>query len=295
MPLRLRLQRLLGRQHWIRRGRDRLLRRLCNPDAAPPIDFTVPFFGGVYPGRLDNFVDWSVFHYDGYARHELLLLRDIVRALARPGVPLPTFFDVGANIGNHALFMALHGCSVHAFEPFAPVRAALLVKIAANPGLDIRVHDFALGEEDATLAFAPPSGANPGTGSFAPDETRVGTLELPVRQGDAAFAELALPPIGILKIDVEGFEAQVLAGLSARLTCDRPVILFELSERTRERVGAPSNLDALLYPRHRLFSVETRSVSGPYRLRPFDYATASEALAVPGELEPRLVRALKGL
>lgn len=80
-PLRYRLLRLLGHQHWIVRGRDRLLRWLSNPDEAPAIEFAVPFFGQIYPGRLDNFVDWSVFYYGGYARHELLLLATIASAL----------------------------------------------------------------------------------------------------------------------------------------------------------------------------------------------------------------------
>ena len=82
-------------------------------------------------------------------------------------------------------------------------------------------------------------------------------------RGDAAVAELELPPAGILKIDVEGFEAEVLAGLRATLERDRPVILFELSDRTRGAFKHEEGLRASLYADHRLYEVGTRSVR-PY-------------------------------
>jgi FkbM family methyltransferase len=285
VPLRFRLLRWLGHQHWIPRGRDRVLRRLCPPEEAPPLSFTVPFLGALYPGRLDNFIDWSVFHYGGYARHELLLLSDIARALRRLRGQAPAFFDVGANVGNHSLCLAAQGSPVFAFEPYAPVRAQLLRKFQVNPGLAARLFDFGLADRDALLSFRAPAGTNIGTGSFeeaGPEQD--GEPRLPVRRGDEALAQLALPPIEILKIDVEGFEPRVFTGLRKRIRSDRPVILFELSERSKAGFADLRGLQAALYEDHRLFGVGTRSVSGPYRLHPFQFAGATEALAVPAEL-----------
>ena len=284
LPLLLRLLRVLGHQHWLRRGRDRLLRRICNPDRAPALEFVVPFFGKIYPGRLDNFIDWSVFHYGAYARHELLLLADLATALRPLKNGRLAFFDVGANVGNHSLFMAAQGLKVFAFEPFPPVRAELRRKFEANPGLPVCVFEFGMGDSDARLRFRPPSGANMGTGSFIDGTSDEGEqIELQVRLGDAVFGELGLPAIDILKIDVEGFECQVLAGLAGRLRSDRPVILFELSEKTRSRFQSSTGLKAALYPDHELFEVGTYSISGPYRLRPFAFATTTEVLVIPAE------------
>ncbi|MDF2765092.1 MAG: hypothetical protein K0S81_2086, partial [Rhodospirillales bacterium] len=285
LPLRHRLLRWLGHQHWIPRGRDRVLRRLCRPEEAPPLSFTVPFFGAVYSGRLDNFIDWSVFHYGGYARHELLLLSDIARALRRLRGQAPAFFDVGANVGNHSLCLAAQGSPVFAFEPFAPVRAQLQRKLQVNPGLTLRVFEFGLADRDALLSFRAPAGTNVGTGSFeeaGPEQD--GEPRLPVRRGDEALAQLDLPPIEILKIDVEGFGPQVLNGLRERIRSDRPVILFELSNRSKVGFADLGGLQSALYEDHRLFGVGTRSVSGPYRLDPFHFAHTTEALAVPAEL-----------
>jgi FkbM family methyltransferase len=279
-----RLLRVLGHQHWLRRGRDRFLRWVCNPDKAPAIEFAVPFFGKVYPGRLDNFIDWSVFHYGGYARHELLLLAAIAGALRSPEHGQMAFFDVGANVGNHSLFMAAQGARVFAFEPFPPVRAELKRKLEANPGLPVEIFEFGLGDCDGLLQFQPPSGANMGTGSFTHSGREESEqLQLQVRVGDTAFQELGLPAIDILKIDVEGFERQVLAGLAGRLHSDRPVLLFELSHRTRSGFGSLSGLKAALYSDHELFDVGTYSVSGPYRLRAFQFTTSTEVLVIPKE------------
>ena len=277
----LRLLRLIGHQHWIRRGRDRLLRSFCDPDHAPPLAFTVPFSGLAYPGRLDNFIDWSVYFLGGYARHELLLLRDLARAL-QPGLPRKlTFVDVGANIGNHSLFMAAQGARVLAFEPYGPAAAKLLEKVRANPGFDISVFEFGLGDRDGELQFRPPVGANIGTGSFASREGH--SLTLSVQRGDEVFERLQLPPIDLLKIDVEGFEPNVLQGLHRRLRADRPLMLFELSEAARERFGSRQNMEDALYPDHLILEVATRSLSGPYRLLPFDFARSSEALVLAAE------------
>ena len=82
---------------------------------------------------------------------------------------------------------------------------------------------------------------------------------------------------------LKGFERQVLAGLAERMHSDRPVLLFELSEATRSGFGSLSGLKSALYSDHELFEVGTYSVSGPYRLRPFQFATSTEVLVIPAE------------
>ena len=55
--------RFLGHQHWIARGRNRVVRWLCDPETVEPVGFEVDFFGHRYPGSLDHFIDWNVFFY----------------------------------------------------------------------------------------------------------------------------------------------------------------------------------------------------------------------------------------
>jgi hypothetical protein len=95
IPLNYSLARFLGHQHYIRRGRDRLIRRFAQP-SANAIPFAVDFFGLVYRGDLSNFIDWSVYIYGAYSRNELLLLRDIA-AVLRSAQPNVNFYDIGAS------------------------------------------------------------------------------------------------------------------------------------------------------------------------------------------------------
>lgn len=49
-----------------------------------------------------------------------------------------------------------------------------------------------------------------------------------IRQADRAIAELGVKRVDLLKIDVEGYEKEVLAGLAGTLRRDRPIFLIEL-------------------------------------------------------------------
>jgi hypothetical protein len=99
------LQRI-GRMHWLR-GRDRILRAFSNPDRQQPVLF-----------------DWTVFYYGAFSVNELQLLAALAAGLRARGKPV-NFYDVGANVGHHSLFMSRHAEHIFAFEPFAKVRSEM--------------------------------------------------------------------------------------------------------------------------------------------------------------------------
>src|SRR5688572_8430491 len=101
MPLRYRIARWIGHQHYVPRGRDRIIRLFAKPGV--PVPFSADFFGMTYKGSLDDYIDWSVYVYGAYSRNELDLLARLAGEL-RGDRPL-TFYDVGANVGQHTLFM----------------------------------------------------------------------------------------------------------------------------------------------------------------------------------------------
>lgn len=150
-----------------------------------------------------------------------------LRRLYRPFVsPGDVVFDVGAHLGDRSSAFAALGARVVALEP-EPVVARWLRRFVGNdPRITIRTE--ALGPSPGTARLARSrnhptlstlahgwrdriTAANPGFQGVRWEES----VEVPVTTLDALVAEHGEP--SFCKIDVEGFEAEVLAGLSRPL------------------------------------------------------------------------------
>jgi len=218
--------------------RDRVIRRFANPDHMPSTPFECAFFGMRYAGDLARFLDWTVYFYGAYEPSLLQFLRDTTGRLKDP-----VFVDVGANVGQHTLFMARLARRVHAFEPWGPAAEILEARVRAN-GLDnVTLHRVALSDTTQELTYYAPVGANTGTGSFLPyySSNNRPSNSLPAVAGDEYFAE-AIPRVDLIKIDVEGYETRVLSGLRGTIARDRPIIVLELSRPTLEQLSSPDSL-----------------------------------------------------
>jgi FkbM family methyltransferase len=283
-PWRIRLLRRLGRLVWLPRGQDALLRAVYDPDAGMPFAFEIDFFGLRYRGDLGEYLDWQVFCYGGAPLCELHLLRDLVAQL-RAGSPRRiSFYDIGANIGHHSLFMSPLVDDVYAFEPLRDLTHQIAQKITLNGLTNVHIVPFALGEDDTSLAYYPGAGSNSGVGSLIAGFPGVcsDSVTVEVRNGGRLLAAEGLPKIDIMKLDVQGFEANVLKGLGARLRSDRPIVLAELSDHSRSGFGSAAEFRALFCEGTTFAEVIGRN-GRTYALKPFNYETAEEVLVLPPE------------
>ena len=221
------LAQALGHQRWIHYGiRFRLARLLLASDIRTRREFEVAFFGLRYRGNIASFIDWSVFVFGAYERGLLQFLADAAHALAGDDA---VYVDIGANVGQHALYMSHHTTTVHAFEPYEPVRRRIEEKIADNRLGNILVHPVGLGAADAGLPFYAPVSFNQGQGTFLPGIVGTGGApvgELQVARADAWFPAHGIDRVDLIKIDVEGFEPNVLRGMRAVIERHRPVIVM---------------------------------------------------------------------
>ena len=283
--LKLRLLRAFGRCEWIRFGvRYAIISRFWDPLTPRPLTFEVDYFGLRYRGDFEGYLDWYVYFFGTHEMEELYLLRDLVA-----GRPNAVFVDIGANTGNHALYMAQHCDQVHAFEPYAPVRERLIEGVERN-GLDnISVHDVGLGARDEELDFYAPTGINNSTGSFlSTHEVENNELagKLQVVAGDACLANLGLDQIDVIKIDVEGFEKDVLLGLRKTLAKLRPAVMMEFSTSTQSTFSDAEELLSFLPDDYRVDTVNRHNkllgVFGrpSYRLIDFDFERPGSGLNI---------------
>lgn len=197
-----------------------------------------------------EYIDGEIFVEGIY---ELYHLRWIERNLAGG-----TFVDVGANIGNHALYLAGAFDEVHCFEPNPPIADRLAHNAALN-GIDLAIHRVGLGAEDGELPFHSDLAGNAGGSRFVSDPSAA-TNVLPIRNGDRWFRENGIARADLIKIDVEGFELEVLKGLRETIGSQRPKLVLEFDGTC----NAPEELIALL-PGYRLDELTGTGTPMPFR------------------------------
>ena len=160
----------------------------------------------------------------------------------KPGM---VFVDVGANDGYYTLFAAQRvGPSgrVVAVEPSTRERMNLRRNIARNRLDHVTVVPVALGAASGTADLRLAQGVHSGhntLGHFANDGVQAEWVEqVDMRTVDEMAAELGLTHIDIMKIDVEGAEASVIAGARNVLTAARPLIMLEISDKALRGQGS---------------------------------------------------------
>jgi len=280
-------------------------KRLAKHGVPPDHPFTRDFFGIRYQGNLNNNIDFNIYFYGAFEKPLLFFLRDALAAMQQSD---SVFVDIGANIGQHSLFMSKLATYVHAFEPFAKVRDRLLNQINANQLSNITVHPLGLSNENARLPFFAPTGSNEGIGSFDASSTSKGNVsigELELVRGDDYFSKSGIARIDILKMDVEGFEKLALEGLRETLSRTRPLLVCEITYGKELSFTSIQELASHLPADYQLFTFDKRKQdgskarrrdarsrhSGEYRIIPFTSLLPSgqdDVIACPAELVHKL-------
>lgn len=271
----------------------------------PDDTFTQLFYGLQYEGRLNNNVDAAIYFLGAFEKPLLHFMEDTLRVLATAqGV----FVDVGANVGQHSLFMSRIAAQVVAFEPYEPVRLRLLHQMKLNGISNIEVYATGLSDSSDTLPFYAPVGSNAGIGSFDPKSTKKGNIaigKLALVSGDDHFEQHKPERLDVLKIDVEGFERSVLQGLKNTLQTYRPLVVCEMtygnadSFTTSEDIinSLPENYTLLCFDRRRADGRKRQRdnararYSGLYRLTPYPGPLVSgqdDVILCPQELLAKL-------
>jgi FkbM family methyltransferase len=152
----------------------------------------------------------------------------IARKLLRSG---DCFLDVGANVGIVSVVAAQavgpNGI-VQAFEPQPRLAELLRDSLARNRYAQVHVHEIALSNRDGSMPLFIPSD-NLGAASLEEGRGQTGPpVNVMVRHASDYLRSLQLPPVRLLKIDIEGHEGIFLAGASEYIRANPPsAILFE--------------------------------------------------------------------
>jgi FkbM family methyltransferase len=244
-------------------------RRLAELTVADrPAPFIVNNNGILFSGNLNSFIDRQIFLYGGYEA-------DCISKFIE-NVPLnrrTIILDIGANAGNHSLNFALAFEKVHAFEPNPILWDQFSQNVKINE-LDERVvlHRVGLGDRDEALVLHMIDKPNLGLGTFSHadqyDMPLKPAAKCEVKQGDSFLEVQGITAVDAIKIDVQGFELEVLRGLQKTMSKNRPVIWIEIGSGTSQTL---KRLDDL-----------RRVIPYDFKLKRLDEATSASELSGSG-------------
>ncbi|MFW5698766.1 MAG: FkbM family methyltransferase, partial [Planctomycetota bacterium] len=171
----------------------------------------------------------SYFFYNVRRYYRASPLFRVMREHLAPG---QTFLDIGANLGFYSYLAKRDlGCGTETFEP-EPAHFAFLERNRRHYG---GLHNLALSDDDGTVRFHVANTGNPGasslvSGDSGPDATVYDrAIDVQARRLDSLLTDPGrIGAIGMAKIDVEGAEAAVVAGMSGVLERNRFPIWCEV-------------------------------------------------------------------
>ena len=230
MKLRLKILRALFSIHYFK-GRDLLIGRLTDSLVRKPTLL-----------KGDDFI----MHLDAseYSQLEILLHGEsepktlaLIRKLVIKG---DTVVDVGAHIGHHALVAASRaGRSGHVIaidpQPYNADRISMNALI--NDLTNITTICAAAGSDETFVSLPVQSVRDRARLSLhepGPNDLAV-AVEVPLRRLDNIFAKWNVGEVKLLKIDVEGYELDVLRGLGMRIRNCRNIVLEMLDSTDFDR------------------------------------------------------------
>ena len=204
--------------------------------------------------------------------------RALIAELLKPG---DRVVDVGANIGYYAIMFARlvrKEGSVLCIEPEPDNLVELRRNVAGNDLCNVEILGVAAGEKVGRVGFA--AGIN-GTVASEPD----GQLDVDMVLLDSVINE----KIDLIKIDVEGYEGQVLAGAERVLRQFHPKLFVEVHPElligytTADVINVVSDL----YKSIRYYDPSIRGVGkvySRYALRPFPAVLREQDLSSRGDV-----------
>ena len=150
----------------------------------------------------------------------------VLEQLAEHIEPGSTVLDVGAHIGSITIPMAnLVGPEghVYAFEPQRKIHRELVYNLRLNNLTNVTALRFAIGSVPGVVEMDPVD--------IYDGEVRVGSGgdEVEVRTIDS----FGFTDVSVMKVDVEGYQLEVLKGARETIEASRPVLIAELGSQLR--------------------------------------------------------------
>lgn len=186
-----------------------------------------------------SYIEWHIFFY-GYYEKAII---DLFKRILKKGFYA---FDVGANIGCHTLILSSlvgENGKVIAIEPHPKIFERLIKNLSINRITNVKALQCALSDISGNSILYSVAERNPNKGisslGFLPGNQN--KIQVQCKTLDEIMVEENISKLDIIKIDVEGYEYNVLIGAKNTIKKFRPYILFEYDEIIWNRVSNDFN------------------------------------------------------
>ncbi|ASU36778.1 FkbM family methyltransferase [Mucilaginibacter xinganensis] len=176
----------------------------------------------------DNYIEWTIFSTGTYEAE----INKLIRISLKSG---GNALDIGGNIGLQSIRMsqcAGAAGKVYAFEPLNYLQEKFRRNVLLNKAANVTLLPYALSNKEGEADFTiNKTSWNQGTfslnnaGYTGTDQQRV-----LIKVADDLPEIQLLNSLDLVKIDVEGYEYQVLLGLAKTLQKHKPRIIFEYDD-----------------------------------------------------------------
>jgi FkbM family methyltransferase len=193
--------------------------------AAEPYQLVSSKHGPMLVNRHDVYMGQAYLKYGEYSELELQFLRIMLQF---PGLVI----EIGANMGALtiplAAELARQGRDMLVFEPQPVIFQQLCANLALNGLMNVKALPYACGKGNGAVQFAVPDYRTRGNfGATEMHANSIGAQRKETVQCVRLDDLVGSANVGVIKIDVEGFELDVLQGAVTTLERCKPVLYVE--------------------------------------------------------------------
>ena len=205
---------------------------------SPPESIVVPTLYGfdllIQPAK-DNGVETLIYERGTYEDGTL----SVMRSCLNKG---EVFLDIGSNVGLMTMFasrLVKDSGKVYSFEPDPTLMAILKENKSINGFENVNTYQKALGSNSGKSTLYRKPEVNRGAGSLIKGKTKhTNEVDVEVKTLDDFITENQVPNIKMVKIDVEGWELEVLKGGNKCFSGPKaPILSVEFSASHPQKGG----------------------------------------------------------
>lgn len=194
-------------------------------EVAAPYALTGTRHGTILVNRNDVYMGQALLLYGECCEIESQFLLTLIR---QPGMVI----EVGANMGIHTVPMGAQlkkeNRMLFAFEPQPVIFQQLCANLALNGLMNVRALPYACGSENGAVTFEVPDYLNIGNfGGTSMCESPPESARREIVQCVRLDAIVSDGTVGAIKIDVEGYELEVLKGSEGIFARCHPLLYVE--------------------------------------------------------------------